>query len=78
MIWGKNLALEYHVLYKLLSSQFVKHVEKISSLFRGHMYIYINLNILFRKEDGFDTYSLKEKAYQGREILSARDIMLTY
>jgi hypothetical protein len=41
------------------------------------IYIY-DLNILFRKEDGFDTHSLKEKAYQGREILSARDIMLTY
>jgi hypothetical protein len=36
------------------------------------------MNFLFRKEDGFYTYSLKEKAYQGKEILSARDIMLTY
>jgi hypothetical protein len=78
MIWGKNLTLEYHVLYKLLSSQFVKHVEKFSSVFGGHMYIYIDMNILPRKEDGFCTYSLKGKAYQGREILSARDIMLIY
>jgi hypothetical protein len=78
MIWGKNLALKYHILYKLLSSQFVKHVEKFSSLFGGHLYIYIDMNILFRKEDGFCTYSLKEKAYQRREILSARDIMFIY
>jgi hypothetical protein len=36
------------------------------------------MNILLRKEDGFYTYSLKEKTYQGRKILNAKDIMLVY
>jgi hypothetical protein len=40
--------------------------------------MYIDMNILLTKQDGFCTYSLKEKAYQGREILSARDIKVTY
>jgi hypothetical protein len=59
-----DLGQKLSIRVPLISSQFVKHVEKFYSLFGGHLHINIDMNILFRKEDGFYTYSLKEKAFQ--------------